>query len=144
MPDREVRAPVSFRRTYSGVCAVGQAAGSVVLTRGRGGARRAPDRPRFETMLRTRGGRDFEKQRPNKTIGWDDIRENVVRRERGRYAYGGMVMDVSGLEILVPALLGCAMVWWMGQAMSWAVRFAVSAIMVVFIIAVLRLGQVGL
>ena len=53
-------------------------------------------------------------------------------------------MEVSGLEILVPALLGCAMVWWMGQAMSWTVRFAVSAITVVFIIVVLRLGQVGL
>jgi len=53
-------------------------------------------------------------------------------------------MDASGLEILVPALLGCAMVWWTGQAMNWAVRFAVSAITVVLIIAVLLLGRVGL
>jgi hypothetical protein len=55
-----------------------------------------------------------------------------------------MVMDASGLEILVPALMGCAMVWWMGQAMSWAMRFAVSVITVVLIIAVLLLGQVRL
>lgn len=51
-------------------------------------------------------------------------------------------MDASGLETLVPALMGCAMVWWMGQTTSWPARFAVSAMTVVFIIAVLLLGQV--
>jgi len=53
-------------------------------------------------------------------------------------------MDAAGLEILVPALMGCAMLWWVGHAMSWAARFAVSAITVVLIIAVLLLGRVGL
>jgi hypothetical protein len=59
-------------------------------------------------------------------------------------AGGGVVMDAAGLEILVPALMGCAMLWWVGHAMSWAARFAVSAITVVLIIAVLLLGRVGL
>ena len=53
-------------------------------------------------------------------------------------------MDAAGLEILVPALMGCAMLWWVGQPMSWTARFAVSAITVVLIIAVLLLGRVGL
>jgi hypothetical protein len=59
-------------------------------------------------------------------------------------ADGGVVMDAAGLEILVPALMGCAMLWWVGQPMSWTARFAVSAITVVLIIAVLLLGRVGL
>jgi hypothetical protein len=62
----------------------------------------------------------------------------------GRAAADGGVMDAAGLEILVPALMGCAMLWWVGQAMSWTARFAVSAITVVLIIAVLLLGRVGL
>lgn len=52
-------------------------------------------------------------------------------------------MDAAGLEILVPALMGCAMLWWAGPGMSWTVRFGVSAITVVLIIAVLLLGRVG-
>ena len=34
MPDREIREPAPFGRTYSGVCAVGQAVGSAVLKAG--------------------------------------------------------------------------------------------------------------
>ena len=49
-----------------------------------------------------------------------------------------------GRLILVPALMGCAMLWWVGQGMSWAARFAVSTITVVLIMAVLLLGRVGL
>jgi hypothetical protein len=43
VPDREVSTPVSFGRTYSGVCAVGQAAEIVVLAEDGEGAA-APDR----------------------------------------------------------------------------------------------------
>ena len=53
-------------------------------------------------------------------------------------------MDATGLEILVPALMGCTMLWGSGHGMSWTARFAVSVITVVLIIAVLRLGRVGL
>jgi len=53
-------------------------------------------------------------------------------------------MNASGVEILVPALMGCAMMWWMGLAMSWGARVVVSTITVVLIIAVLVLGRVGL
>ena len=51
-------------------------------------------------------------------------------------------MDTLALETLIPALMGCVMLWWVGQAMSWTARFAVSAITVALIIAVLRLGPV--
>jgi hypothetical protein len=53
-------------------------------------------------------------------------------------------MDTLALETLIPALMGCAMLWWVGQGMSWTARFAVSAITVALIIAVLRLGRVWL
>jgi len=53
-------------------------------------------------------------------------------------------MNAAGLEILVPALMGCALLWCMGMAISWAARFAVSVATVVLIIAVLLLGRVGL
>ena len=53
-------------------------------------------------------------------------------------------MESASLEILVPALMGCAMLWWVGHALSWIARFAVSALTVVLIIAVLVLGRVGL
>jgi hypothetical protein len=53
-------------------------------------------------------------------------------------------MDALALETLVPALMCCAMLWWMGQGMSWTARFAVSAITVVLIIAALLLGRVAL
>lgn len=53
-------------------------------------------------------------------------------------------MNAGTLEMLVPALMGCTMLWLVGQGMSWAARFAVSAVTVVLIIAVLVLGRVGL
>jgi hypothetical protein len=59
-------------------------------------------------------------------------------------ADGGEVMDAAGLEILAPALMGCTLLWWAGPGMSWTARFAVSAITVVLIIAVLLLGRVGI
>jgi hypothetical protein len=40
--------------------------------------------------------------------------------------------------------MGCAMLWWVGHGMSSTARFAVSAITVVLIVAVLLLGRVGL
>jgi len=53
-------------------------------------------------------------------------------------------MDALALETLVPALMCCAMLWWVGQGMSWTARFAVNAITVVLIIAVLLLERVRL
>jgi len=55
---------------------------------------------------------------------------------------GCLLMHPLALETLIPALMGCAMLWWVGQGMSWAARFVVSAITVVLIIAVLQLGRV--
>jgi hypothetical protein len=47
---------------------------------------------RFETMKRTRRGRDSEKQRLNKSIRWDDGRENVIPRASGRTCVWRRVM----------------------------------------------------
>jgi uncharacterized membrane protein len=71
---------------------------------------------------------------------WDRFADRTGRAA----ADGGVMMDAADLEILVPALMGCAMLWWVGHAMTWTARFAVSAITVVLIIAVLLLGRVGL
>ena len=71
---------------------------------------------------------------------WDRFADRTGRAA----ADGGVMMDAADLEILVPALMGCAMLWWVGHAMTWTARFAVSAITVVLIVAVLLLGRVGL
>ena len=56
----------------------------------------------------------------------------------------GPAAIMDALETLVPALMCCAMLWWVGQGMSWTTRFAVSAITVVLIIAVLLLERIRL
>ena len=40
-------------------------------------------------------------------------------------------------DIIVPALMGCALLWWIGRGMGWSTRLAVVAITLVLIVAVL-------
>ena len=37
------------------------------------------------------------------------------------------------LEIIVPGLMGCALLWWVGRGMSWTMRLTVAAGTVVLI-----------
>jgi hypothetical protein len=47
------------------------------------------------------------------------------------------------LEIVVPVLMGVALLWWIGQGMSWAIRLTVAAVtlgLAILIVAAERSG----
>jgi hypothetical protein len=41
------------------------------------------------------------------------------------------------LDIIVPVVMSCALLWWVGRGMSWTTRLAVTAITLAVIICVL-------
>jgi uncharacterized membrane protein YjdF len=47
------------------------------------------------------------------------------------------------LNVIVPVLMCCAMLWWVGRRFSWTTRLAVTAITLVVIICVLLLEGRG-
>ena len=46
------------------------------------------------------------------------------------------------LEIVVPVLMGCALLWWIGRGMSWTRRLGVAAVTLA-VIAVILLVERG-
>lgn len=40
-------------------------------------------------------------------------------------------------EIIVPVLMSCALLWWIGRSMGWTTRLMVVAITLVAIVAIL-------
>jgi hypothetical protein len=48
-------------------------------------------------------------------------------------------MPASGLspDIIVPVLMYCALLWWVGRGMSWTARLATAAVTLVLIVCVL-------
>jgi hypothetical protein len=47
------------------------------------------------------------------------------------------------LNILIPVVLGCAMLWWIGRRMSWTRRLVVTAITLAVIICILLFERSG-
>ena len=47
------------------------------------------------------------------------------------------------LEILVPVLTCCALLWWFGQGMSWTRRAAVTAVTLAVIVCILLFERWG-
>lgn len=45
------------------------------------------------------------------------------------------------LDIVVPVIMCCALLWWFGQGMSWTRRAVVTAITLAIIVGVLWLEQ---
>ena len=41
------------------------------------------------------------------------------------------------LEIIVPILMSCALLWWIGRGIGWSTRLMVAAITLVIIAAIL-------
>ena len=41
------------------------------------------------------------------------------------------------LEIIVPILMSCALLWWIGRGIGWSTRLMVAAITLVIIVAIL-------
>ena len=56
-------------------------------------------------------------------------------------------MDVDGLmpslDILVPVLMSCALLWWVSRGMTWSTRLAVIAVTLVVIVAVVAFERSG-
>ena len=47
------------------------------------------------------------------------------------------------LEIIVPVLMGCALLWWVGGGMSWTTRLVVTAVTLVVIVIVVLFERSG-
>jgi ABC-type amino acid transport system permease subunit len=48
------------------------------------------------------------------------------------------------LDIIVPVVMSCALLWWIGRGMSWTVRLAVTAIALAVIICIVLFERSGL
>ena len=48
------------------------------------------------------------------------------------------------LEIIVPVIMGCALLWWVSRGMSWTRRLVVTAVTLVVIIVVVMFERSGL
>jgi hypothetical protein len=48
------------------------------------------------------------------------------------------------LNIIVPVVMSCALLWWVSRGMSWTARLVVTAITLVVIIAVVLFERSGL
>jgi hypothetical protein len=47
-----------------------------------------------------------------------------------------MSPDLSRLDLLVPVLMYCAMLWWVGRGLSWTAKLATAVVTLVLIIVV--------
>ncbi|WP_371421467.1 hypothetical protein [Tardiphaga sp.] len=44
-------------------------------------------------------------------------------------------------DIVIPVLMGCALLWWISRGMSWPTRLAVAAITLVVIVGILLIER---
>lgn len=49
----------------------------------------------------------------------------------------GMPADLLRLDLLVPLLMYCVMLWWVGRRLSWTAKLATAAVTLVLIVLVL-------
>ncbi|MEA2830331.1 MAG: hypothetical protein QOF22_1079, partial [Bradyrhizobium sp.] len=47
------------------------------------------------------------------------------------------------LDIIVPVVMSCALLWWVSRGMSWTTRLVVAAITLVVIIGILMFERSG-
>ena len=47
------------------------------------------------------------------------------------------------LDIIVPVLMGCALLWWVGRGMSWTTRLAVAVITLVVVVCIVLFERSG-
>lgn len=48
------------------------------------------------------------------------------------------------LEIIVPVLMSCALLWWVSRGMAWSTRLVVIAVTLVLIIAIVAFERSGI
>ncbi|SEI01356.1 hypothetical protein [Tardiphaga sp. OK245] len=44
-------------------------------------------------------------------------------------------------DIVIPVLMGCALLWWIGRGMNWTMRLVVAGITLVVIMGILLLER---
>ncbi|WP_398471566.1 hypothetical protein [Tardiphaga sp.] len=44
-------------------------------------------------------------------------------------------------EIIVPVLMSCALLWWIGRSMGWTTRLMVVSITLVLVVAILMIER---
>jgi hypothetical protein len=47
------------------------------------------------------------------------------------------------LDIIVPVVMACALLWWVGRGMTWTTRLAVAAVTLAIIICILLFERSG-
>ena len=47
------------------------------------------------------------------------------------------------LDIIVPVIMGCALLWWIGRGMSWTARLVAAAITLAVIVCIVLLERSG-
>jgi hypothetical protein len=47
------------------------------------------------------------------------------------------------LDIIVPVVMGCALLWWVSRGMSWTARLVVTVITLVVVICILLFERSG-
>ena len=48
-----------------------------------------------------------------------------------------MAPDLLRLDIVVPVVMYCALLWWVGRGLSWTAKLATAAVTLVLIVCVL-------
>jgi hypothetical protein len=48
------------------------------------------------------------------------------------------------LDIIVPVVMSCALLWWVGRGMDWTTRLAVTAVTLAVILCVVLIERSGL
>lgn len=48
-----------------------------------------------------------------------------------------MSPDLIRLDLIVPVVMYCALLWWVGRGLSWTARLATAAVTLVLIVCVL-------
>ena len=52
-----------------------------------------------------------------------------------------MSPDLLRLDLLVPALMYCALLWWVGRGLSWTAKLATAVVTVVLIVVVVMVER---
>jgi hypothetical protein len=47
------------------------------------------------------------------------------------------------LDLIVPVVMGCALLWWVGRGIGWTARLAVTAITLAVLACILLLERAG-
>jgi hypothetical protein len=68
-------------------------------------------------------------------VGTDSCEENASNN--------GSERGALPLDIIVPVVMSCALLWWVGRGMDWTARLVVTAITLVAIICIVLFERAG-